>query len=242
MPPSYTDFLDAGGLRGARVGILRESMGYNTDPEADDFKSITGLLDNAVEDLRAAGAEVVDPVELARLNELLAKRCASPTAGEAAFGVYMSRSANPPYRTRADAIRSPEFARLTDQVKARLRVTADPADHYQYLLARDHLMIHLLKTMAEHRLDAIVHKAVEHQPTLISEGVHPPFVNHKGAPHLNTFLVYVPTVTVPAGFTADGLPAGISFLGRPYDDGRMIGLAYAYEQATHHRRPPTSTP
>ena len=80
-PPSYTDFLDAEGLRGARIGILRTPMGYNTDPEAEDFKSITGVLDNAVEELRAAGAEVVDPVELARLNELLATRCANPTAG-----------------------------------------------------------------------------------------------------------------------------------------------------------------
>ena len=103
-------------------------------------------------------------------------------------------------------------------------------------------MIHLLKTMAEHRLDAIVHKSVEHQATLIADGVNPPYVNHTGAPHLNTFLVYVPTVVVPAGFTTDGLPAGISFLGRPYEDGRMIRLAYAYEQATHHRRAPESTP
>ncbi len=242
VPPSYTDFLDAGGLRGARIGVLREPMGYNTDPEADDYKSITGIFDSAVEELRAAGAEVVDPVELARLNELLAKRCADPTAGERAFGIYMARSADPPYRTRADAMASPDYPKLTEQVQARLRITSDPADHYQYLLAREHLMIHLLKTMAEHRLDAIVHKSVEHQPTLIADGVKPPFVNHKGAPHLNTFLVYVPTVTVPAGFTADGLPAGVSFLGRPYDDGRMIRLAYAYEQATQHRRAPETTP
>src|ERR1051326_4995284 len=82
-----------------------------------------------------------------------------------------------------------------------------------------------LKTMADHRLDAIVHKSVEHQPTLICDGLNPPCVDHKGAPRLNTFLVFVPTVVVPAGFTSDGLPAGISFLGRPYDDGNMIKLA-----------------
>jgi Asp-tRNA(Asn)/Glu-tRNA(Gln) amidotransferase A subunit family amidase len=52
----------------------------------------------------------------------------------------------------------------------------------------------------------------------------------------------VPSVVVPAGFTRDNLPAGITFLGRPYDDGTMIKLAYAYEQATWHRRPPASTP
>ncbi len=59
--------------------------------------------------------------------------------------------------------------------------------------------------MADHQLDAIVHKAVEHQPTLIKDGIAPPFVDQKGAPHLNTFLVFVPTIVVPAGFTRDNL-------------------------------------
>jgi len=108
-------------------------------------------------------------------------------------------------------------------------------------LAREELTSHFLKVMADNKLDAIVHKAVEHQPTFNKDGVNPPFVDQKGAPHINTFLVFVPSIVVPAGFTSDNLPAGITFLGRPYDDGNMIKLAYAYEQATHHRRPPAST-
>ena len=102
-------------------------------------------------------------------------------------------------------------------------------------------MTNLLKVMADNRVDAIVHKAVEHQPTLLSDGLNPPYVNYKGAPHLNTFLIFVPSVVVPAGFMRDNKPAGIVFLGRPYDDGNMINLAYAYEQTTHHRRPPACT-
>ena len=54
-------------------------------------------------------------------------------------------------------------------------------------------------------------------------------------------LIFVPAIAVPAGFTRDGLPAGITFMGRPYADGAILRLAYAYEQATHHRRPPAST-
>jgi Asp-tRNA(Asn)/Glu-tRNA(Gln) amidotransferase A subunit family amidase len=103
-------------------------------------------------------------------------------------------------------------------------------------------MTNMLKVMADHRLDAIVHKAVEHQPTLIRDGVNPPYVDQKGAPHINTFLMFVPSIVVPAGFTRDNLPAGITFLGRPYSDASMIQLAYAYEQATQHRRVPTTTP
>jgi Asp-tRNA(Asn)/Glu-tRNA(Gln) amidotransferase A subunit family amidase len=103
-------------------------------------------------------------------------------------------------------------------------------------------MARLLCAMADHRLDAIVHKAVEHQATPIKDGVNPPYVDQKGAPHINTFLVFVPSIVVPAGFTRDGLPAGITFLGRPYDDARMLRFAYAYESATRHRRAPETTP
>ena len=109
-------------------------------------------------------------------------------------------------------------------------------------MARDELMTRVLKVMADHQLDAIVHKSIEHQPTLIKDGVNPPYVSSKGAPDLNTFLVFVPTITVPAGFSSDQLPAGISFLGRPYDEGALIKLAYSYEQGTLDRKPPESTP
>ena len=103
-------------------------------------------------------------------------------------------------------------------------------------------MIDVLKVMADSKLDAIVHQSVEHTPTLIREGIEPPFIHHKGAPHLNTFLIYAASVVVSAGFTAEGLPVGSAFFGRPYSEPTMIKLAYAYEQATHHRIPPKTTP
>jgi Asp-tRNA(Asn)/Glu-tRNA(Gln) amidotransferase A subunit family amidase len=109
-------------------------------------------------------------------------------------------------------------------------------------MARDQLMINLLQVMADHDLDAIVHKSIEHLPTLIKDGINPPYLSSTGAPQLNTFLVFVPTITVPAGFSSSNLPVGISFLGRPYSEGVMIKLAYSYEQATMHRRPPETTP
>lgn len=103
-------------------------------------------------------------------------------------------------------------------------------------------MVAIVKVMADNQLDAIVHKTVEHQPTYIKDGVNPPYVNNKGVPVLNTFLVYAASMTVPSGFTTDSLPVGITFFGKPYSEPAMIKLAYAYEQATHHRSPPKSVP
>ena len=184
----------------------------------------------------------IDPIVIPDLNALLAKRANNAEDDEKAFREYFSGSANAPFASREDAMASPLFAQVLNGARARWLKTHPEAAHYDYLKARDLLMTHFLKVMADHRLDAIVHKAVEHQPTLIKDGVNPPYVDQKGAPHINTFLVFVPSIVVPAGFTRDDLPAGITFLGRPYDDAKMVRFAYAYEQSTHHRRAPASTP
>lgn len=242
VPDSYTKFLDKNGLKGARLGILRESMGYESEPESEDFAKITAVFDKAVGELKVAGATVVDPLVVPNLKELLAKRAGSPTEGEESFRVFFGRNANAPFKTREEAMRSPDAAKIIYLGRNRLRSSGDTTRHYQGLMARDELMINVLKLMADNRLDAIVYKAVEHQATLIKDGVNPPYVNQKGAPHINTFLVFVPAIVVPAGFTTDKLPAGITFMGRPYDEATVIKLAYAYEQATHHRIPPGTTP
>src|SRR5689334_1053165 len=239
-PESFTKFLEKDGLRGARIGILRESMGFDAEPDSEDFRKITEVFDRAIGELKAAGAEIVDPILIPKLKESLAKRAGSFSDDHDAFHVYFGRSAKAPYKSREEAAQSPDFPKVVKRSQQRWTRQADPAKHYEYLLTREELTTQMLKVMADHKLDAIVHKAVEHQPTLIKDGVNPPFVDQKGAPHLNTFLVFVPSVVVPAGFTRDNLPAGITFLGRPYADARMIQLAYAYEQETSHRRVPST--
>jgi Asp-tRNA(Asn)/Glu-tRNA(Gln) amidotransferase A subunit family amidase len=239
-PESFTKFLDRDGLKGARIGILRESMGYDAEPGSEDFAKITEVFDRAVSDLKAGGAVIVDPVVIPNLKALLAKRAGSFADDEASFREYFGRSGKPPYASRQEAMQSLDFQKVVKGSRERWSRTPSNDANYEYLKAREELMTNFLQLMAEHRLDAIVHKAVEHQPTLIKDGINPPYVDQKGAPHINTFLVYVPSVVVPAGFTRDNLPAGVTFLGRPYDDGNMIKFAYAYEQATQHRRPPSS--
>jgi amidase len=241
IPETFTAFLHKDGLKGARIGILREPIGLNSEPESADFQKITEVFDRAVEELKQAGAEIVDPIVIPKIKELLAKRSGGPGDSEQSFKNYFDRSAKAPFKTPQEVVAAPDFVKVVKHSQNRFKRNPDAAKHYESLRAQDELMTNFLKAMADHRLDVIVHKAVEHQPTLIKDGIAPPFVDQKGAPHLNTFLVYTPTIVVPAGFTRDNLPAGVCFIGRPYDDGNLIKYAYAYEQATHHRRPPAST-
>ena len=238
-PKTYTASLDRNGLKGARIGILREPMGYTTEPDSEDFKTVTTVFDKAVAELKAAGAVVVDPIVIPRLNELLARRGAGEgePAGDGA-AVYFSRHPNPKFKTMEEVRNSPDYGK----VMRRPSVGGRPGPGLSEAAARDELLIEVMKVMADNQLDAIVHKSVEHTPTLIKDGINPPYVNQKGAPHLNTFLIYVASLAVPAGFTPQGLPVGITFFGRPYSEPTMIKFAYAYEQATNHRRPPASTP
>lgn len=238
---SYSAPLDKGALKGARLGILRESMGYASEADTDDFNKVSEVFEKAVADLRKAGAEIIDPIAIPDLKALMATRTRSIVDDDAMFELYF-KGGKAPFATRAAAMASPLFQQVTNSGRVRWSTPSSSEQQLAYQRARDTLMINMLKVMADHRLDAIVHKAVEHQPTLIKDGANPPFVDQKGAPHINTFLMFVPSIVVPAGFTRDNLPAGITFLGRPYDDAKMIQLAYAYEQASLHRRAPVATP
>jgi Asp-tRNA(Asn)/Glu-tRNA(Gln) amidotransferase A subunit family amidase len=247
VPETYTKFLDKNGLKGARIGILRESIGQNADPSSEDFRTVTAKFDLSIGELKTAGAEVVDPIVIPKLKELLAYRGTGKEGvnvdGIDATERFFSRNPNSPYKTRKDMLNSPDygkvFARRRSESAAGPSAAPGPLSEEQ---AREELQIAILKVMADYKLDAIVHKSVEHTPSTIKEGISPPYLNHKGAINLNTTLIYASSIAVPAGFTAQGLPVGITFFGRPYDEPTLLKLAYAYEQATHHRKPPSTTP
>jgi amidase len=243
---SYTRFLDKDGLKGARIGILRESIGVQSEPGSEDFKKVDAVFEQNVSELRTAGAEVVDPVVIPNLKALLARRATNPSNFEAGLKFYLARNPNSPLKSRQDIANSPELAKSFPPIKAdqwkRPPPALDAARYLDYLQAREELMFTVLKVMADNKLDAIVHKTVEHQPTLIRDGINPPYPSNKGVPTWNTFLVYAASMTVPSGFTTDNLPVGITFFGRPYSEPTLLKLAHAYEQATHHRAPPKTTP
>jgi len=243
---SYTRYLDQGGLNGARIGILRESIGNQSDPNSVDFKVVDAAFQNNVAELQAAGATLVDPIVIPNLKPLLATRERNPIETEAALELYLARNPGSPFKKRTDIINSPDIEKSfpppnVARYKAPLP-SLNAARYVEYVRARDELMIMIAKVMADNKLDAIVHKSVEHEPSLIKDGINPPYVTTRGVPTLNTFLIYAASVTVPSGFTSNNLPIGITFFGLPYSEPMLLKLAYSYEQGTHHRVSPKTAP
>lgn len=243
---SYTRLLDRNGLKGARIGILRESIGVASEPDSEDFKKVDAVFEKDIAELKAAGATLVDPIVIPDLKALLAKRAANPVMADESLKLYLARNPGSQFKSRQDIANSPDIEKSfpADRVGRWKTPPAplDPAKYLAYVEAREQLMVNILKVMADNRFDAIVHKSVEHQPGFIKDGINPPYASNKGIPTWNTFLVYAASMTVPSGFTTDDLPVGITFFGKPYSEPVLIKLAYAYEQATHHRRPPKTTP
>lgn len=245
-PKTYTTALNKNGLKGARIGVIREPIGGSSRPDSEDFKKVDALFQKALADLKAQGAIVVDVV-IPDLKELMAKRASDREMSAAALKVYLSRNPQSQFKNQQDIDSHPDMPG-TFKVKTGQnrryggRGPADPAKILESIRAREQLMQNIAAVMAEQKLEALAYKAVEHQPTLIAEATNPPYKSNGGVVTLNTFLIHTPTITVPMGFSADGIPAGLAFLGLPFSDAGLIKLAYAYEQATKHRKPPATTP
>src|SRR5437763_1919710 len=106
---SYTKYLNRNGLKGARIGILRESIGNNSEPDTDDFKKVDTAFEKNVAELKAAGAILVDPITIPNLKTLLTRRVPDPAAADAALRLYLARNPDSPYKTREDYQKSPDI-------------------------------------------------------------------------------------------------------------------------------------
>jgi amidase len=243
VPETYTSFLSADGLRGKRLGVIREPMANDTKPEADDYRRIRAIMDAALRDLAAGGAEVVDPVTIPSLGELL-DRTNGTFETEAAMNGYLAQFPDAPVKTLQDLLLSPDVlpSRKVRLLEGVGRTTSDPG-YLQHMLTREALRQATLKAMADHRLDALVYATFDHDPGIIPEDMTTArAVSNLGNNRRLAPMIGFPAMSVPAGFTEAGLPVGMELLGRPFSEGTLFAIAYGYEQATHHRRPPGTTP
>ena len=118
------DTSNRNGLKGARIGILRESIGANPDPNSDDFKKVDAVFEKNIAELKAAGAIMVDPIVIPDLKTLLAKRAPNPIAADEALKLYLARNPNSPFKTRRG---HRQFARHREELPAAERRALEDA-------------------------------------------------------------------------------------------------------------------
>jgi len=235
IPLNYTQFLVKDGLKGARIGVLRELSDDNPDPE------IKKLFEQSLFDLNSLGAEIIDPVIIPNFSTLKQNQwCADFRADvESYLKTYVK---NDSIQTVEDIIR---IGTNSDYAKRRLKMFARRNGRFEnpeiacldayHDVRRIAFREAIEKVMDSLHLDAIVYPSWNNKPARIDSFEE----DYKGdnsqiiAPHTGQ-----PAFTIPMGFTNGNLPAGLQFLGRMYDEPILIKLAYAYEQGTNHRTPP----
>ena len=154
VPPTYTAFLNPDGLRGVRLGVIREPLADDTDPTTDDYAQVRAAIDRTLSELAAGGAEIVDPVTLPDLQTLL-RRAGRSFEAQAAIASYLAAHPAAPVKTVREIVLSPEVipsrrARFLDDLG---HTTSDPGD-LQQQRARAELRQAILTAMADHGLQA----------------------------------------------------------------------------------------
>ncbi len=230
IPPTYTEFLQAGGLKGARIGTLEFLLG--AEPADRPVRQVIG---SALEEMEAAGAEIVE-LDLPDLPDLLDGNSVPGLE----FRVHLAENLKTPGTPVKSLSQILDAGLFHEAMEGRLRQRVESAglDDPAYLKAigvRDLVRRLILGKMESEHLDAVAYPTIRRTAALIGtpqQGTNCQLASVSG----------LPAIVVPAGYAPDGMPVGLELLGPAWGQVDLIRLAYSYEQRTHHRRPPVSTP
>jgi amidase len=223
-------------LKGARIGVFRQRfVGVTGEREASE------TMERVVRELQAAGATVVDVV-IPNYDEEYAKaRGAAPGSLKAGWEAYLRRGAGPGDRVRTiqELIASGKMAPAGQRrLEGALAAPPAGATTEAFVAARLAYRALLVAAMDGQQLDALIYPANQARPHT-HEGGAERYGTEPGTCE-ESAATGLPQVTVPAGYMGDRYPVGVSFLGRMWDDRRLLGFGHAYEQATRHGRPPST--
>ncbi len=240
--PDYCKFLDSGALSGARLGVARECFGVHEGTDA--------VIESAIETLRQLGAEIIDPVCASSLPFFGKLEVELFLYGiKASLNRYLSEHPLAKVKNLDELIHfnrahAEEVMPLFQQeLFESANTKGDLADEAYLKLAAECRRLAreegIDKALREHRLDAFI-APTEGSPAFpIDPLVGDNIVTRDGFSGCSTppAMAGYPHITVPAGYVY-GLPVGLSFFAGAYQEAKLIGYAYAFEQATRVRQPP----
>lgn len=234
--PAYAEFLDPGGLKGRRIGVLRSLFGNGSE-----HSEVNAVINRALDAMQEQGATLVEVEAFFNTNQITSEISVHlHTLKDDLEGYLQDIGAS--YRTLPDLIAS---GRIHPGIVENLRTAAGFSRHdneYRVrTLKRLNLRRSLMKLMADHSLDAL---AYPHQRRLVAS-IGDSQVERNG---VLASASGFPAISVPAGFSLPtdsaplGVPIGMELMGRPWNEGTLLSIAYAFEHHTRFRQAPRSTP
>jgi len=245
--------LRSGALKGARLGVLRQVF----KPGATD-PVILANFERTLAELRAAGAELIDPFIVPALDTI-PRPPQTPSSFRTDYERWAAAHPGVPFPTAKELADSrllhPLHQQATEAAAVALPAGEDPATR-EGRRNEERFRTAFTAAMDAAGIDALVFPIWAQLParngdrnTQITSDPMPGSAPGRGPPtRLGSSLTFVasmlqwPAISVPNGFSPEGLPLGLQIVGRAWADARITAYAYAYEQATHHRRPPPFTP
>jgi len=231
VPRSYRDALSVDGLKGVRIGVLKQLFG-----SAPEDEEVGRIVRTALEAMKKSGADVSD-ISIPGLEEQM--QGSSVINAEFKFDLrdYLNRYPAAPVHSLAEILDSGRYhSSLDANFRTRNRPESRETEEYRRALVKRTAVRQLvLSAMEEQRLDVLAYPTLRRPPAIIGEPQRG--TNCQLSPSSG-----LPAVAIPAGFTDGVVPVGLELLGADWSEPALLRMAYAYEQATHPRRPPFSTP
>lgn len=238
-PNSYRAQLDAGALNGARIGLVTNALGSDDDPAA---AAVNRVVSAAVDTMSEAGAQVVK-VAIPNLMDHIIATSQYVARTKHDINEFLSQRPALSHLTLNEIVEKKQYHPDLDLIDAVMEGPEEPEDDPEYfrrIAAREAFTREVVNVMAVYELQALVFPSAQ---------VPAPRLDARKEWTVLTFptntliasQTWMPAMSVPAGFTEEGLPVGLEFVALPYDEPTMFRLGYSFEQATHHRRAPAST-
>jgi len=232
VPRTYTTALKEGTLTSARIGVLTEYFG-----SAPEDQEVALVVRRAIDEMKARGATPLDIVipglaKLVTASNLLSQEL------KVYLGDYLKGAGA--YATSIEemlesGLHTSGIQGILDVANATPNDYLSSEDYKGRLAARETLAKAVLDVMEASRLDAIAYPTIRRIAPVVGGGQ----AGSNAALSANTGL---PAITVPAGFTPGGFPVGLELIGRRFAEPTLLALAYDFERATRHRRPPAMSP
>jgi Asp-tRNA(Asn)/Glu-tRNA(Gln) amidotransferase A subunit family amidase len=236
---NYEAALGNANLQTFRVGILANAFGPDTDP---DSAPVNDVIFRAIALLKNNGVAFVEGLDLPALGEWLEKTAFYTLQSKHDIGAFFRSRPDSPFKSFMEMYESKAFHPLNDAFYAIANAPEDPttdANYYRMRMGQEEFRRAILSILADNQIDFLLFPTAQMLPPTREE-----LYSQKWSSQTfptNTVIASqagLPAMSMPAGFTSEGIPVGLELVGKPFAEAQLLQFAYAYEKCAMPRKAP----